>query len=252
MQFNSHTTNLDLVSDISFWAKADTTRYPLVDRARNCNFALDRMVSLVLEADGKWKWDDTNNTDMPIGTTALVANQQDYGISGATYLKIDKVQILQGDGKYQNIDPVDEHSADAINLLEKRQTGTPLRYLLRGNSLLLDPIPSSALAAGLRIFFQRNVVYFTATGNDTRQPGFAQPFHRLVSLYASEDYLAANGINNRLATVQRKIATLEPAFIAFYANRTEDQKIRLELRKEDYGADRLKNTRGGTSNSITW
>ena len=251
MQFNSEINNLDLVSDITFWTKADIVRYPLKDRARNCNLALDRMCGLALESDGKWKWDDTNNTDQPVGTTALVANQQDYGISGAIYLKIDKVQILQGDGKYQNINPVDEHEEDAINLLEKRQTGTPLRYLLRGNSILLDPIPNSALAAGLRIFFQRNVSYFVYD-DTTKQPGFAQPFHRLVSLYASEDYLAANEIMGRLAIVQRKIAIIEPSFIAFYANRAEDQKVRLGLKREDYGANRLKNTRGGTSNSILW
>ena len=206
-----------------------------------------------MESDGKWKWDDTNHTNQSIGTTALVANQQDYGISGADFLKIDKVQILQGDGNYQNIEPVSQHSPDAINLMEKRQTGTSLRYLKRGNSIFLDPIPSSALAAGLRIFFQRNVSYF-ASDDTTKQPGFAQPFHRLVSLYASEDYLWANEIKGRLAGVQRKIQIMEVAFIAFYSNRDEDSKIKLELRKEDYGSRRLRRNKvaGGNSNSIVW
>lgn len=253
MQFNSHVSSLDLISDISFWTKASTTRYPLVDRTRNANFALDRMCALALESDGRWKWDDTNHTDQPVGTTSLVANQQDYEISGASFLKIDKVQILQSDGKYQIIDPVDEHSPDAINLMEKRQTGTPLRYLKRGNSIYLDPILGSALSAGLRIFFQRNVSYFVDT-DTTKEPGFAQPFHRLVSLYASEDYLAANGIVGRLATVQRKIQFMEAAFIMFYSHRDEDQKVRIDLKKENYGANRLKRNKvgGGTSNSIVW
>ena len=91
MQFNSHDNNLDIISDIAFWTKADITAYPINDRTRNCNLALDKMAALVMSADGRWEWDDTNNTDLPIGRTNLVSGQRDYGISGATFLKITKV-----------------------------------------------------------------------------------------------------------------------------------------------------------------
>ena len=39
---------------------------------RYINEALNRVASLIMTADGRWQWDDTNTTDYPIGTTDLV------------------------------------------------------------------------------------------------------------------------------------------------------------------------------------
>ena len=73
-----------LRSDIDFLL--NTTSYADADRVRNINARLDDVVSLILQSDGRWEWDDSNNTTLPIGTTTLVNNQQDYSIAGATFL----------------------------------------------------------------------------------------------------------------------------------------------------------------------
>lgn len=254
MQFQSHANDLDIIDDITFWTKAGTTRYPLNDRTRNANLALDRVCALILEADGKWKWDDTNHTDQPIGKTDIVANQADYGISGASFLKLSAVQYLQSDGTYETLDPVDEHSLEGKALLEKQTSGTPTKYVKRGDSIWLGPYPTSALTNGLRVLFQRDVSYFLTT-DTTKEPGFAQPFHRLISLWPSLDFCEANGMHARAATIRARIQAMESALVMFYANRGQDERIKIGLKQEDYGAGHLKRkgaTGGGTSNTITW
>ena len=254
MQFQSETNNLDIISDITFWTGASTTDYAVKDRTRNCNFGLDRVVALILKADQRWEWDDTNNTDLPIGTTSLVANQKDYGITGATYLKITKVICKDSNGTWRTLKPMDKNSPEAKNLNEQTNPGNPTHYDLIGNSIFLGPYPNYASTGGLRIFFQRNASYFTYT-DTTKAPGFAQPFHRLIPLYASEDYLAAKGlIGDRLRAVQMKIATLEATLDKFYSTRNPEDQPRLRFRKENYGQRILKRMGRDVANdnTINW
>lgn len=250
MKFNSG--NDSIIADITFWTKANDTDYPRdPDRTRNCNMALDDICALILQADGKWKWDDTNHTDQPIGKTSLVADRQDYGIAGSTFLKITEVQILNSAGTYDTLTPVTEDSPNGKDLIRKRLSGTPKYYLKKGDSIFLSPIPSSALTNGLRIFFQRDVHYFVV-GDTTAEPGFAQPFHRLVPLKASLDYCEANGMNARAATIRKRIEVMELKLMEFYSSRDVDQRIRMELRKEDYGSEHLKVEGGEGAPAADW
>ena len=252
MQFNSHATELDIISDITFWTKADlTTAYPINDRTRNCNLGLDKVIALILKADQRWEWDDTNNTDLPIGRTNIVSGQRDYGITGATYLKITKVICKDASGTLRTLKPIDKNSPEAKNMNEQRNTGTPKYYDLIGNSMFLEPKPDYSSTLGLRVFFQRNVSYF-AVDDTTKKPGFAQPFHRLISLYASEDYLMANEMWGKLRGVQIKIKELESGLMEFYASRNPEDQPRMRLKKENYGADQLKHESGSGAPSVDW
>ena len=67
-------TYSDILSDIDFLVKSDSITYPIAQKTANVNRALDNVVSAILGADGRWQWDDTNYTDLPIGVTDLVAN----------------------------------------------------------------------------------------------------------------------------------------------------------------------------------
>mgnify|MGYP000894786700 FL=1 len=78
MVYNDPTTGQGIVQDIYFNCNADGNSYPLADVTRNVNRAYDKVVSRILTADGRWEFDDQNATDLPIGTTDLIANQQDY------------------------------------------------------------------------------------------------------------------------------------------------------------------------------
>ena len=219
---------MDLYSDARFWcgiANTDTTTYPLADFTRNANFALDRVSSLIM------KWDDTNNTDLPIATTSLVASQQDYGIA-VGHLKVLKVRIKDQQGNWVSLDPINRRDLTDSQLTAT--AGDPKRYDKAGNSLFLYPKPSYASSGGLEVQFQRGASYF-ATTDTTKTPGFATHFHRLVSLYAALDYCETNDFDKRAAKIRANIQTLEAELITHYSSRDLDAKISLKIQNEDYG-----------------
>jgi len=250
MQFSDTTNDDGIVQDIDFWAGTDSTSFPIKDKTRSANRALDKILALILQADGRWEYDDSNQTDLPIATANLVSGQRDYSISGATYLKITKVLVKDAAGNWDVLDPVDEHDQVARNIIEDRITGTPKRYIKKANSIFLGPEPSYSYTAGLKIHFQRNVVYFD-TADTTEVPGFAAPFHRLISLYAAKDYCAANDFGARLANINNEIKELEAGLVAFYTSRNRDERIRMRSHREDYGASGLA-IGGSNQPSVDW
>ncbi len=79
-QISGETDNLDLYSEARSWcgiATSDTTTLPLATFVRSANFGLDRVISLILRADGKWQFDDNNNSGELLDiTTDLVSGTQ--------------------------------------------------------------------------------------------------------------------------------------------------------------------------------
>ena len=238
MQFNSETNEDDIVSDIDFWAGSDISSYPLKAKARNANRALDKVIALILQADGRWEFDDSCHTDLPIGTCNLVSGQRDYGIAGATFLRVTKVLVKRSTGTWKVLNPVDEHDPEGKEIVEDRDSGTPRDYVKKASSIFLGPKPSYNSTSGLKVHFQRNIAYF-AHDDTTKVPGFAAPFHRLISLYAARDYCVKEDFVLRLRNINTEIKEFEAGLIAFYSDRNRDDRPRIRLRKEDYGASSL-------------
>ena len=184
-----------------------------------------------MKSDNVWEWDDTNNTDLPIATTSLVASQQDYGIA-VGHLKVLKVRIKDQQGNWVSLDPINRRDLTDSQLTAT--AGDPKRYDKVGNSLFLYPKPSYASSGGLEVQFQRGASYF-ATTDTTKTPGFATHFHRLVSLYAALDYCETNDFDKRAAKIRANIQTLEAELITHYSSRDLDAKISLKIQNEDYG-----------------
>jgi len=249
MQYNSHASNQDIISDITFLltgSYATTTDFHINGKTRCVNRWYNRVVSLILQADNRWEWDDTNQTDLPIATTTLVASQQDYQISGVTFLRINRVEVLNNAGDYQQINPISQQDLRGTALSEYKETaGMPQEYDLIGDSFFLYPKPASAsvtLTAGLKVYFQRNVVAFTTT-DTTAVPGFAEPFHRILSFGAAMDYAIANNLTSKISIFQNEINKLEAGLIEFYSNRHRDSKVRMRLKNKNYAI---------TSNDSAW
>ena len=78
MVFSDSTNKLGIVEDIDFLVNTNSTSYPTAQKTRNINEWYNRVIGWILEAQDDWQWDDTNQTDLPIGTISLVASQQDY------------------------------------------------------------------------------------------------------------------------------------------------------------------------------
>jgi hypothetical protein len=233
MVYYDSTYSQGIVQDALFtiFAKStDNAQYPTADITRSVNRWYDVAVSKILEADGRWQWDSSNTTDLPIATTNLVSGQQDYGLD-TSFLKITRVEILDQSGTGRLITPIDQADIWSQATSEYlKNGGTPLYYDKLANSIFLYPVPNYNSTNGLKVFFQRNVTYFSAT-DTTTSPGFASNFHRLLSLGAAYDFMVARNLPqaNRL---REEIEKMTVDLQTFYSRRAKDENIHLGVRRQ--------------------
>jgi hypothetical protein len=227
------TTKQSLIEDIDFLVGTDSNSYPLADKLRNINSHYGDVVALILEANDRWEWDDANRTDFPIGTCNLVANQQDYDLTGLSgLLKILRVEVADSSGTFSKLQPVDETQIGTAMSQFQSTAGTPQFYRETSNSVELYPKPSYNSVNGLKIYYQRSMSEFTTTSASS-VPGFALPFHRILSLGASYDYAMANGKGNANQLFQRMELQKEN-LKNYYANRNKDVRPMLKPRVSNY------------------
>lgn len=207
MVFNDSSTSLGIVQDTYFEASANSTSYPIADLTRNANNALDNVVALILGADGRWQFDSTNATDLPIGTTGLVSGQQDYSFD-TEYLVIKSIECSDSLGKWHKLIPIDNYDEDIALSQFETDNGIPKYYDKMGESILLYPAPNYSIAptdspaGGLRAYFQRNIDYFVA-GDTTKKPGFAEHLHKYISLYCAYVYACAKTLPKQASLAKR-------------------------------------------------
>lgn len=240
MQFNSEASNNDLYSDCRDWCgieETDTTTYPLTKFTRAANKGLDKAVTLIMKSDARWKWDDLNQTDLPIGTTDLVSGQIDYGLD-TSHLKVRRVRIKDPSGTWITLDRVSRR--ERTDSQENATSGTPESYDLIGNSVYLDKQPNYSSTGGVEVQFQRGASYFVTT-DTTKKPGIASQFHQLISLYPAEEYCAKNDMSKRLAAIQKAIEKMEADVQVFYSQRDEDEQPQITFKRNDYGESALGN-----------
>jgi hypothetical protein len=236
MKYNDVSNLSGIVNECDFLLGTDTTSYPLTQKTRNANRWLDRALSLILQADAKWEFDCDNKTDLPIATTAMISGQRDYSFSGAGFLKILKVECKDQGGNWIPLRQVDKGRSKNEVLDDLSETGgVPHWFDLRANSVFLYPKPSYASAGGLKIFYQRVMDYFAHT-DTTKEPGFAEPFHRLISYGMAHDYAIANDMRGKISMLSNEITKLEQGLVEHYAERNKDLKIKLTINKENYSA----------------
>jgi len=235
MKFSSSADKLGIVEEIDFLLNLDSTAtYAIAQKTRAVNRYYDKAVSLILMSDGRFEFDDDNQTDLPIGTTALVANQQDYSISGATFLKILRIEVKNESGDWIHLRQISMQDKRGTAMTEYRETaGTPKEYDVMGQSVFLYPKPSYSASAALKVYYQRDVSHFVSADED-KVPGFAAPFHSYLSFGAALDYAIANNLGSRIPLLREELAKLEQGIITFYSSRDRDEKVRMRLAKENY------------------
>lgn len=218
-----------------------------------------RVVSLLLQADGRWQYDDKNYSDIPTATTNLVNNQQDYSLT-TNHLRIEGVAVQTQAGIWRRLLPFDPASdinsnstpftfvplvsyGPTMDRAEFLKTaGMPQFYDLQGSSIFLYPKPdngvSVTLTAGLKIYYQRGPLVFDysagtftdSTGSTSSSPGFNSLYHDLIAYLAAYDYCVANTLpqaNGYMAQIQRK----EAAIVKDYSKRNKDERDVMTPRK---------------------
>lgn len=239
MVFNDTSTKAGLIQeceDLVFGNYGDISSNSdrLYQFTRLLNEGLNRVTSLILKSDGRWQFDDSNNTDLPIGTADLVttagSEQQDYELA-VTHLKILGVEVKNADGNWVNLIPLDQldisNSGNSVTDFLKTP-GMPLYYDKIGRSVFLYPKPlASAVTstAGLKVRFQRPPSYFVYT-DTAKAPGFNSLYHRLVALIASRDY-AITKILSSAKGISELVAQGEEELIENYTLRNKDEKISI-------------------------
>ncbi len=228
MVFSDTSGKTGIVEDIDFLCGTSAVSYPLADKARNANRHYYKALIHILRASGRFQFDDSNLTTLPVLTFDLVAGQQDYNWpTGA--LKIEALEIKDNGGNWHRLKEID--SADLQTTITDFQNtnGVPLFYDTRGDSILLYPAPATGsvtITAGGKIYVVRELDVFTAA-DTTQEPGFAEPFHRILSLGAAHDFLLVNGPDDKMDRVMQEYTALFAEMREFYSDRNRDTKVRI-------------------------
>ena len=223
--FSDPTTKQGIIQDIDFLVDTDNNTYSLENKTRNINRALDWVTGLIIGSDGDWQWDDTNYTNLPIGTANITANQQDYSFANE-HLYINALEIKTPTGEWNTLDPIDLYKQNNGDITDfEKVTGTPKYYDKVGNSIFLYPTPNYTSTSALKAHSQRKAQPFLPN-DTTKEPGFAPHLHRYLSISASYDWAVAKEHGKQGWLLQEK-TRYEQMIKDFYSKRSKDYKPRL-------------------------
>ena len=225
----------DINAETRSLCDADSISYTAADLLRRVNNALEILVGKIINADGTYQWDDTNYTDTPRGTGTLVEGQEAYTFA-SEYLQISMVEILDTNGIWRRIKPLDINDLGARSAEEyfgsttsSTRTGFPQYYdLIADDTFRLFPAPTSTnvtLASGYRVTFKRTADLFTSAQvtTGTKVPGIASPFHLLICYMAAIPYCMSYK-KDRGPLYEKKVMELTDDMIKHYSYREKDKR----------------------------
>jgi len=234
MKFNDTTSKTGMIQECETLLGMDdghisgnATRLKIFTRLINGRYR--QVNSWIWQATGTWEYDDSNYTNLPIATTDLVNDQQDYEIP-STAQKIDRVEIKDTHGEWTTLDPIDKAQIKTAMGEFLETAGIPLYYDVLGRSLVLYPKPDTAQTGvddSLKLYFSRNISEFSSTDTST-EPGFVEDFHRLLPLGASLDYAIGYNLSEKIPNLQRELLLTKEDLQKFYGARHRDMKPRIQ------------------------
>jgi hypothetical protein len=136
------------------------------------NEARNKYLSIARQSCGNWQVDDSNHEDYNIIYINLEANQRDYVLNtdeqGNLIQDVYRVFVKNtSSDSYNEIYPIDVQSDLNTQSFTNGQetTGSVYRYDKTANALFLDPVPSTDVALGLKLYINREVspVLYTDT-----------------------------------------------------------------------------------------
>jgi len=228
----------ELVKDTKWWIAGDSTKsvdYTATDINTALNQYYNEVVSIILNVNGSWEWDDTNYTNLPVFTDNIVSGQADYSLDldAGTTLNFIKLRIKDSGGKWISLQPIVYHDKEWIEG-EDADAGTPQYYDKIGESIILYPTPNYSSSEGLKIYIQRTPDYFETT-DTTQEPGFNPLYHRYLSMGAALDYCVVNSMNDRVNYLMVKMADMKQRLMSDYSKRNRDEHLSASLYSEDFG-----------------
>jgi hypothetical protein len=227
MQYNSQTDKNDLVSHASFLLGGGVTisasgSYLLTDFTRNANERMRQIWALIFESQSGWKWDDSNNTDLPQGVTNLVANQSKYALP-SDGLIIERIECADQNGQFSKLQVITQEQIQEAYPEFMSTASNPMYAKLLGTTVELYPAPSYNSTGGLKVYFTRDVVEFDHA-DTTKTPGFASPFHQMVAIGAALDFAMSRGMNDKIVLLTGMWVEQARQLQYYYSNRFKANK----------------------------
>lgn len=227
----------EIKRDITFWIAGSGTAtidFAVADIVGSVNQYYNEITSIIMQADGRWEWDDNNFDTLPIAVTNLVSAQADYEIDAAEFLNLLRLEMKDPSGNWVQLVPISQSDKRGTAMTEWAKTaGTPHHYDKVGNSFILYPTPNYSSSGGLRSYFQRLPSYFVEE-DTTKTPGFNPLYHRYLSLGPAVDYCSINNMPSRLKILIPKMKEIKASIQKDYSKRSRDEQLRMSTYKESY------------------
>jgi len=229
MQFNPANTNISMALKVDDLADTNATKYPLAQKARAFNTALDRAYSLIFSFTDTKNYDDRNYSTLPQGTYDITAGERNLTVfkdeDGAEILKIHLVMAKDTLDNWYRLEEMDIRDRDAFEIAEGDEVGRIDAYDWVGNSLVFDKSPEEDIAGGIKVFYMRNSTYFDAD-DTTKEPGLPAIYHMYPIYYAAWEYCSRKGLQ-RASAYEKKYLEMEQDMKKYFSSQTITKNTRI-------------------------
>lgn len=232
---------IETIEDLTGTQSATDSSYSLKKKTRDVNLALGNYMMLAIKAAGRWQVDDTNQTDYPIMTGDIHANQQDYSFitdqNGNQVLDIYKVRCKDSNGNWSTLTQRDLQDGTDTPINSTTQTSSPTKYDLTANGIFLTDIPKYEMPGGLEVFIARTPSYFASTDTD-KKAGIPDFFQEYLTIRPSYFYCLEHGLPQKQDYHDRLYGEdgrggMEYAIAQYHSNRNRDEKRRIVANVEN-------------------
>lgn len=236
MVFSDTSTRNGLIQSCEDWCglgatgiSGDSSKLAIFTRLINNRY--NSYVTLLLQTQDEWDFDDVNHTDTAVITADLVATQQQYTIPivSERILKIKRLEITYDGTTWRKAEPIDineiGYATDTTTIAQKFDTTKPF-YDLTGTELFLYPIPQSAVTGGLKMWFFRDVDQFTSS-DTTQEPGFDRAYHEMIAMGASVDWSIMKGLEVA-GDLKQLLIEKEASFVNHYGRKQRDRQLQMK------------------------
>jgi len=235
MQFSNTTTRGGLIQDCERLTDKGVgtisgNTNELKDFTARINKALSEVFHLIFSSSGIWNFDDSNQTDLPVAKRDIVSGTDSYLLpDGIT--SIERIDIYDADGNTWELQqyPLYKITNGEADFLTGG--GRPIYYRLFGDVVKVYPAPNYDATLGLAVYFGRELVSFSST-DTTAEPGFASPYHDILSLMASADwFIAKQPQSPTLVKLEQKLLQRRADLVNYYRRRNRGYNPRVSRAK---------------------
>lgn len=233
MQFSDSSNLTGLIQSCEDKINSSITGDLLKKFTRYINNASSKVWAIIFDTYNGWIYDDANQTDLPQATSDLVSGTSTYSLP-STALTVQRIEIKDSEGNFIPLKSLTlEEIQQGVDEFYENN-GTPQGYRLLGNTIEIFPASSYNSTSGLKVYFERASVAFAST-DTTKTAGFASPFHDMLAIDASIQYMSTKNFNqNQINNLKLEYEQYKIDLKNFYGKRFRDYKPRLKAKKTNW------------------